>query len=242
MDADYTAAYAELYRHHWWWRVREQILVGKIQQLLAHRDRDGEFRILDIGCGAGLFFDALQRFGSVEGIESDATAVAQSGRWRERIHLGHVETFVSRETFDVILLLDVLEHVDAPEILLRHALRFLAPTGRVLITVPAFASLWTSHDDLNHHRRRYTASSVRRLIQDAGLTSGETQYLFQSLTVPKLFVRAKETLISSRPELPRVPPHFINRLLEFWLRFENSCAGRLPFGTSVIAVARRPDV
>ena len=63
------------------------------------------------------------------------------------------------EPFDTILMLDVLEHVPNPEQMLGSAKRVLAPDGRIVITVPAFECLWTSHDDLNHHLRRYTAQN-----------------------------------------------------------------------------------
>ena len=72
MDSVYAAAYPELYRKHWWWRVREEILLETVARLLAGQSRA---RILDVGCGAGLFFDALDRFGHVEGIESDRSAI-----------------------------------------------------------------------------------------------------------------------------------------------------------------------
>ena len=163
-------------------------------------------RILDVGCGAGLFFDALEPFGHVEGIESDRVAVEQSGRWRERIHLGGIETFAPGGGFDLILMLDVLEHVEHPAKMLRRAASFLARDGQLLITVPAFDALWTLHDELNGHVKRYAASEVRRLMTDADLDVTDTRYLFQSLTVPKLLARAKETLIPSAAAVPRVPP------------------------------------
>ena len=77
MDNVYAAAYPDLYRKHWWWRVREEILLDRIAALLRDVPRA---RILDVGCGAGLFFDALQRFGEVEGIESDATRCRERGK------------------------------------------------------------------------------------------------------------------------------------------------------------------
>ena len=235
MDAAYAAAYADVYRRHWWWRVRERILLDTIQTYLGPRSNAA---ILDIGCGAGLFFDALARFGCVEGIESDHTAVQQSGRWRGRIHNGQLDTFASDRKFDLILMLDVLEHIDTPEHVLRRAAGFLARDGLVLITVPAFNALWTSHDDLNRHLRRYTAADLRRLINDAGLVTLRTQFLFQSLTVGKLLVRAKESIVPSPPAVPRVPPMWLNRTLEMWFRYEHATVGRLPLGSSVMAVAR----
>ena len=156
-------------------------------------EREPHARILDIGCGAGLFFDALEQFGHVEGIESDPIAVEQSGRWRSRIHAGELETFAADRKFDLILALDVVEHVRSPETLLRHAARFLAPDGRMLITTPAFDWLWTSHDRLNHHVKRYTAAEMRTLVRKAGLEPIQSRYLFQSLVVPKLLVRVKRS-------------------------------------------------
>lgn len=235
MDADYAAAYADLYRRHWWWRVRERILLDRIRDLLG--DRVPHARILDIGCGAGLFFDALEQFGHVEGIESDPIAVEQSGRWRGRIHPGDLETFGADRTFDVILALDVVEHVRNPEIMLSRAARFLARDGHMLITTPAFDWLWTSHDRLNRHVKRYTAAEMRALVRKAGLEPVQTRYLFQSLVVPKLFVRVKEAMRPAAPSVPRVPPPALNRALQAWARSENAIAGWLPFGSSVMAVA-----
>jgi len=229
------AVYADLYRRHWWWRVRERILLDRIRTLLGDRAHDA--RILDVGCGAGLFFDALEQFGHVEGIESDPIAVEQSGRWRSRIHVGELETFTADRPFDVILALDVVEHVRAPDIMLRHAARLLASNGRMVITTPAFDWLWTSHDRLNHHVKRYTAAEMRDLVRKAGLDPIDTQYLFQSLVVPKLLVRTKEALRPGAPSVPQIPAPTLNRALETWFRTENAIAGWLPFGSSVLAVA-----
>jgi SAM-dependent methyltransferase len=238
MEAAYTAAYADLHRRHWWWRVRERILLDRIRELRGDRARSA--RILDIGCGAGLLFDALEQFGHVEGIESDRIAVEQSGRWRSRIHLGTLDTFTADSAFDLILALDVVEHVRTPETMLRQAARLLAPDGRMLITTPAFQWLWTSHDTLNHHFKRYTAAEMRRVGRNAGLEPIETRYLFQSLIVAKLLVRAREALRPSLDSVPRIPTPMLNRALERWFRAENAVAGWLPFGSSVMAIVRIP--
>jgi SAM-dependent methyltransferase len=236
MDARYAAAYPALYRHHWWWRVREDIL---IQRIGALRQGRSEARILDVGCGAGLFFDALERFGHVEGIESDRAAIEQAGRWASRIRAGELDASYRPDApFDLILMLDVLEHVRDPESLLRRAAALLTPPGRVLITVPAFGWLWTAHDDLNHHVRRYTARGMRALVARAGLVVEDSRYAFQSLVVPKLLVRLKEAVTSAAPRVPSIPPRAINEAARSWFRLEHAIAGRLPFGSSLVAVAR----
>ena len=238
MEAAYATNYTRLYREHWWWRVRERILLDKVRQLLP--GRLPRPRILDIGCGAGVFFDALEPIGDLEGIESDPSAVEQSGRWRSRIHIGELDdAFTPDQAFDLILLLDVLEHVARPEDVLRRATKILAPGGWLLATVPAFDWLWTSHDELNHHVKRYSAGELRNLVSDAGLKVVETSYLFQSLLLPKLIMRAKEALTPSQREIPSIPSPAVNHMLQAWYRSEYAIAGWLPFGSSVMAIGQR---
>lgn len=240
MDADYAAAYPQLYRRHWWWRVREEILLRKIRAILAPARRA---RILDVGCGAALFFDALAEFGDVEGIESDRASAERAGPWQSRIVIGELDaSYAPAAPFDLILMLDVLEHSREPERVLRRAGELLTARGRILITVPAFNWLWTAHDDMNHHVTRYSAASMGRTIQGAGLTMLESSYLFQSLVVPKLLVRLKETVTPRKPRVPAIPAPAINEAVQAWFRGEHRVAGWLPFGSSLLAtVARSAD-
>ena len=241
MDSTYAAVYPKLYRQHWWWRVREEILLRRISTLFGGAARP--MRILDVGCGAGLFFDALQRFGHVEGIESDPSALQHAGKWRDRIFLGQLDaSFRPSKPYDAILMLDILEHLRNPERLLRDASRLLAPGGRIVITVPAFNWLWTGHDDLNHHVHRYTAAEMRSTVMAAGLVVAEWTYLFQSLVVPKAMVRLLETVLRKPPQVPGIPGEPINSALQAWLRAEYAVARWLPFGTSLLVVAHRGTV
>jgi SAM-dependent methyltransferase len=238
MDPQYAAVYPDLYQRHWWWRVREQILLDEIDRLLG---RATDARILDVGCGAGLFFDALARFGHVEGIESDRESVERSASWRGRITIGELDSsFTPAAPFDLILMLDVLEHVAGAPALVERAAGLLAPGGRILITVPAFDCLWTAHDDLNHHLKRYSAAGLRRMIRDAGLVAIDIHYMFHSLAILKLLVRAKERLTAGRPRLPTIPSSMVNNGLKAWYRAEYSLMRWAPAGSSLIAVAAPP--
>jgi hypothetical protein len=131
--------------------------------------------------------------------------------------------------------------VPNPEQMLGSASRILDPGGRIVITVPAFECLWTSHDDLNHHLRRYTAQRLRRTIREAGLVTESISYLFQSLVIPKLVVRAIETVARGTPQTPQVPSPPVNKLLRKWFQAESVVSKWLPFGTSLIAIARLPE-
>jgi 2-polyprenyl-3-methyl-5-hydroxy-6-metoxy-1,4-benzoquinol methylase len=237
VDAEYAAAYPTLYANHWWWRTREEIVLGRIRQLLASRS---DARILDVGCGSGLFFDPLQAFGHVEGLETDVDAIMRAGRWQRHITHGRLDSsFAPARPFDLVLLLDVLEHVERPDAVLRRASEILRPGGSVLVTVPAFEWLWTTHDDLNHHLRRYTARELRASLARSGFVAIDTQYMFQSMVAAKLMVRVYERLTGASPEVPRVPSPTVNGACRAWYRFENRAFGWLPFGGSVMAHGRR---
>ena len=232
MNAEYAAAYPRLYRQHWWWRSRERMLVAVIEKLLKDVP---SARVLDVGCGAGLFFEVLSQYGEVEGVESDRLAVEQSGRWRDHIQVGHLSPDGS--AFDLILLLDVLEHVAEPQQLLRTVVARLAPGGHVLVTVPAFQFLWTSHDVLNQHVRRYSRSGLKADLEAGGLSVVDARYLFQSMVGPKLTLALLERFVPRPPQVPHMPGPFLNNALQAWTRVEHRALGWLPFGGSVMAVA-----
>ena len=235
MNPEYAAAYRNLYERHWWWRAREAMLVREIE---VHQPVGGWGKVLDVGCGDGLFFDELARFGEVWGVESDESLVPAHSRHRDRIHVGPFEAGFSPEhRFGLVLMLDVLEHLPNPVAALEHAGRLLRPDGRVLITVPAFPALWTHHDDLNRHFVRYRKRSLAAVMEPAGLRMISSRYFFHWLFPVKLAVRTLEQL--SRPDgrPTTVPPGWLNALLFGLTRLEQAALQRvhLPFGSSLLA-------
>jgi SAM-dependent methyltransferase len=238
VDPSYGREYRELYRRHWWWRVREAEILRELRIL---RPASGWHHLLDVGCGDGLFFEQLSRFGAVEGIEPDAALLDPAGKWRSAIHVVPFdERFQPPHRFDVILMLDVLEHLEHPEPALRHAVRLLAPGGYVLCTVPALQWIWTRHDDLNRHYRRYDRRSFRALARAAGLDILRERYLFQWLVGAKLLVRGMERLVPEQPSLPGIPARPVNALLTVVTGIEQRINRVLPmpFGSSLLVVGR----
>jgi len=231
VDPAYGSHYAELYRRHWWWRTREAAILAELRRLRPPPP-SGWRRILDVGCGDGLFFDRLSAFGEVEGVEPDASLLSPAGPWRRAIHVVPFdEGFRPGHRFDAILMLDVLEHMERPAAALRHALSLLAPNGVVVITVPAFQWLWTRFDELNRHIQRYDRRSFRRLVDDAGggLRILRERYLFQWLVAAKLAVRGWEALRPGAPAPPSIPPAPINGVLAAVSRWELALARRVSF-------------
>ncbi|KAA5543631.1 class I SAM-dependent methyltransferase [Roseiconus nitratireducens] len=236
MQSDYALQYRRLYNQHWWWRSRESVILSILDRYAAGRT---DLRILDVGCGDGLFFDALLRFGDVQGVEKDPTIVDPIGPHRSRIHVGPFEaSFRPQQPFSAVLMLDVLEHLDDPWTALRHALTLLRDDGLMVITVPAFNELWTQHDDINHHRIRYTKRSFGKLAEECSLRVDRCEYFFHWVAAAKLGVRLKEKIRPTDPRPAEVPPAAVNQLLRWGSEIERRLFGwmKLPFGSSLLVV------
>jgi SAM-dependent methyltransferase len=238
MESAYRSIYRDLYERHWWWRARTEWI---IDTLTRFRPAHGFTPILDIGCGEGLLFDRLSKFGDAEGIEIEEGLPPIEDPRREKIHaLPFDERFRPGKTYELILMLDVLEHLPDPVTALQDVRRLLAPGGVFLATVPAFQMLWTNHDEINHHFRRYSVKELRPLLRNASMQLLEERYAFQWLAPVKLAVRGLECLAGVNSNMPKVPPTWINEPLYLASRLEQKLLGRLPipFGSSLMIVAR----
>ncbi len=242
MDKDYARRYADLYRRHWWWRAREAVVIDALRR---HEPPGGWPAILDVGCGDGLLFDVLDRFGAVvEGVEPSSDTMGSDAPHAARIYRTPFdESFSPGRRYSLMLMLDVLEHLPDAVGALRRVAALLDPGGVLIVTVPAFRQLWTSHDDINHHQTRYTKASLRAEAQRAGFELLEARYFFHWTFPAKLAVRLYErTRRGGRGDvtLPAVPPAPLNRALYWLARAEYLALGRapVPFGSSLLAVAR----
>lgn len=230
---------------HWWFSGRRAIVAAIIQCLNLPRNS----RILEPGCGTGGNIHMLARFGRVNAFEMDANALAIASRKNDNrydIRKGHCpdEIPFRDQYFDLICFIDVLEHIDRDTETLIAIKKLLAKNGRILITVPAYQWLWGAHDELLHHKRRYSASELRRKIMAAGLRPVKMSY-FNTILFPLLAImRLKDKLLGNRVATgTAVPPTFINTFLKtlfsaerFFLEHFN-----LPFGSSLLCVLKSAD-
>jgi SAM-dependent methyltransferase len=162
---------AEVDAHHWWFVARRRIITQFLQTRLAQID--GPLRILEIGCGTGSNLPMLQMFGHVEAIEPDRQARQIAlDRFDVAIAEGMLPDGlnVDDSAYDLIVMLDVLEHIEDDAAALAQVKRKLKPGGRLLLTVPAMPWLWSSHDDAHHHFRRYTAKGLIQALTTARYT------------------------------------------------------------------------
>jgi SAM-dependent methyltransferase len=234
---------AELDSEHWWFAARRQILDSVIRRTVRPPPRG---RILEIGCGTGHNLDMLSTFGSVEATELNDSARELAGRRLgravEAASLPDLSVFAN-SSFDLIALLDVLEHIADDRQALEAILLLLKPGGKLLVTVPANPWMWSAHDVTHHHYRRYRKRQLRELAQSAGfkvdLLSPFNTLLFPAVAAARLGgkLTGRESADDSFPSRP------VNKLLRSVFSLERFLVGRVPFpfGVSLVAVFRRPD-
>jgi SAM-dependent methyltransferase len=236
-------------RTHWWYTGRREVVLALLRRELAARQSSTRaLRLLDIGCGAGGMLSHLQAFGEAVGIDPSPAALEfarnSTGLDVRAGALPDALPFGPDDRFDVVTLLDVIEHVDDDVGALRAARELLEPAGTVIITVPAFPFLWSDHDVVNEHRRRYTRTGLAHVLANAGLEARRLSYYNTALFLPISAARLARRLLRPRGEpKPDVGsmPRPINALLHQLFAAERFLlpATALPFGVSLIAVAHR---
>ena len=241
MDRDYELQTHRAEDRHWWYRGRRTV----IEQVLCGVELPARARILDAGCGSGRNMLELERHGAVTGVElSPTSATLAVSATSARCHGSVLEMPFADDSFDLAVSLDVIEHLDDDLAALQELRRVVAPGGALLVTVPAYGWLWSGHDELNHHRRRYTRRSLRRVAERAGWKQVRATY-FNSLLLPVAIVlrvldRFNRKATESSLDL-WVPPGPFNWLLERPLAIEARViarGGSIPAGLSLLAVFR----
>ena len=224
---------------HWWYTARRDILAD---YLAREGDLPKAARILEIGCGTGHNLPMLGAFGTVDAIEIDPAArdiaSARLGKPVGAAPLPEL-TGVERGSYDLIAVLDVVEHIADDVAALKAMAECLKPGGKILITVPAHQWMWSAHDVVNHHHRRYSKAGLTRVIRAAGLEPRKLGY-FNSLLFPlAAAARLAGRLTGKDDSDDSPPPKIVNTLFEAIFRFERHLVGRVPLtpGVSIITLA-----
>ena len=233
---------AELDQEHWWFLARRRILDQLIERVVRP---PVQARVLEVGCGTGHNLPMLGRFGSVDACELDRSARTLAskrlGRKVKDARLPDLSMF-ERNGYDMVALLDVLEHVPDDIGSLRAIHRRLKPGGALLLTVPANPWMWSAHDVAHHHFRRYTRAGLSRLFMQAGFEVQLLSYFNRLLFPPIAAARLLHKAAGRDSADDALPGAKINGLLNTVFGLEAGLIGRLPmpFGVSLAAVVRRP--
>jgi SAM-dependent methyltransferase len=242
MQASYAINYRRLWEEHWWWRARRRFVLSWLDRLATRRSLT---HILDVGCGDGLFFDDLARYGEPRGVESDASLVDSKGKWTQSISIAPFGAeYRDARRYDLVLMLDSLEHIEDDAAAATAAAELLEPGGFLFLTVPALPSLWSAHDEANRHFRRYTPDGLRAVINSAGLVLETANYYFGWAALPlyaRKYLSSAQKGEADYSVLP--PPGLVNRTLYAVSLAEQTLTGLggTPWGSSLFAVCRKAE-
>jgi SAM-dependent methyltransferase len=246
MDLSMYRDFAEVHEdRHWWFRGRRRIVASLLRSVVGVRT---DLKLLEIGCGTGGMLPILAAHGRVTGVDPSEDAIRYSqkrhGRDAELLRVDFPAEMPPGGGYDVVALFDVLEHLDDDLQALRRAGSLLAAGGLLVVTVPAHRFLWSPHDVINHHRRRYARRELYSRIREAGLRIERVSYfnmfLFPAVLLARLVRRETDGAPEGESDF-KVVPGPLNAFLawlfgseRFLLRLSN-----LPFGVSLLAVARK---
>ena len=252
-DRDYPHDLVELVSRvedrHFWFAARSDVILSAVRRILG--TASGR-RALDVGCGNGFVMAALEGAGlSVSGIDMHWSALVRARtRVRGPLFCSTATTLPFLPDFDVVTLLDVIEHVDDDVSVLDEARRVLAPGGHAIVTVPAGPGLWSTYDEVIGHKRRYDRQALVAALRRAHFDVRDVSYfncpLILAAAARRWTGRAQDPGSRDRTDVVRralrVPPAPLNALLRWVIRAEAPLR-RLSWirGGSLIAVARRAD-
>jgi SAM-dependent methyltransferase len=239
---------AEVEARSFWVRTRNRILA---QVFKRFTDASRPLDVLEIGCGNGGVIDTLRR---IPNLRLTGSEIYLQGLRYARAKMPDVD-FIQldatdipfRGAFDVVGAFDVLEHIDDDELVMRQVRHALRPDGLFVVTVPQYQWMWSTLDELVHHKRRYGTRELDVKLKRAGFdvvyrTSFVTA-LLPVMVATRLFDRVRRRTGDTKAEFSnRVgPPPLINGLLDWIMRLDEAVlklGATLPFGGSLLAVAR----
>ena len=230
---------AELDQRHWWYRARREVIAALIRRLAPPPPNA---RILEVGCGTGHNLAMLAQFGEVDALELDeeARALAEH-RLGRAVHNAPLPELsgIDDRAYDLIGAFDVIEHIEDDSAALRSIAGKLKRGGKLVMTVPAHQWMWSAHDVVNHHKRRYSKRALGRLIKSSPLRLEAIGY-FNSLLFPVAVAERSVSKLRGKEDADlTLPPKTLNLALERTFAAERHLIGRVPLppGLSLFAVA-----
>lgn len=243
MDRNFLDAYYKMEREHWWFRVREDIILDQCKSSVY---KGSPLQILNVGAATGRSSEMLEPFGQIQSIEYDEPSYRFClDVLKMKIDQGSItELPYPDDAFDFVCAFDVVEHVEDHQKAISELVRVCKAGGKIFITVPAFMSLWSNHDVVNHHFRRYRKDQILNLFIPNGGRLIRTTYFNFFLFIPIFLVRSLQRMftrknqIELKPDNDMIESGFINAVFQSIFSFERSLLKKInfPFGVSLLVM------
>jgi len=235
MDREYESEYFDIEDTHWWFKARRHLLKQTLPQDVG--------RVLEVGSGSGCNLACMSATEKV-GFDISEEASHRAKLRGVKVITGDLQKGLpfEKESFDAVLALDVLEHLTDDGYALGELIRVLKPQGTIVLSVPAFQQLWSYHDTLNHHYRRYSKKNVQELCKTYNLKTETLTYWNCLLFIVIYFYKKFGTNPNGGYTGLRQVPRFLNFGLYSLLVLENWSISRgvkLPWGVSVFYVGKK---
>ncbi len=222
-------------KKHWWFQARKKI----IDQIISNNIFKKKNNILDFGSGSGVNLDILKKYGSVDVHEKNKFARSILKK-NKNIKTIFSNLKLKKNYYDIILLADVIEHIEKPKILMKNLKKFLKKDGQLLITVPAYQFLFSKKDEVLGHYRRYDINSLKKELKGFEIVNISYFNTFLSLPIIILTILNKIFKRDYISKVETTPNYILNKILyiifkseKFFLRYFN-----FSFGISIYILVK----
>lgn len=244
MNKDYEITYHDVEKRHWWFKSRREYILKLIKNIPL------DSKILDIGCSSGIFMIDLINNGykkeNLFGVDISEKAILNSkANGLLNTYVMDAQNISLNEKFDLIVASDCLEHLKMDELALVNWVELLKPGGILIVFVPAFHALWSYHDELNMHFRRYTKKElIDKINKLNNVTIKKSGYWNFFLFIPVLIFRKLNQLLVSKQNIAndiKMPNKVTNSLFYYLIKFENKLLSytAFPFGISTFSIIKK---
>jgi SAM-dependent methyltransferase len=241
MNKEYVKEYVALETAHWWFKVRQKIILQILQKFIP-QEKTKRLKILNVGIAGGASSNWLSQLGDVVSVENEPAFLEYLHSQNFPVTNASITSLPFKDNiFDLVCAFDVIEHVEGHQLAIAELWRVCKLDGSLCITVPAFQSLWSNHDVVNGHQRRYTKNELQNLIGSNKIIY--STYFNTILFVPIFLFRKAMALFNNKPKKEES---------DFSYSKTNSLAGyvfgieplllrfiKFPFGVSLIALAKK---
>ncbi len=249
MEKQYYKEYYKLEREHWWFKARLNILEFILQKKIPKNE---PLKILNGGAATGATSIMLKKYGEVQSLEYDKDCAAfLADILKEEISCESLTDLpFSEKTYDLVCAFDVIEHIEDDNKAVSEIHRVLNDDGYVFFSVPTFQILWSEHDEINHHFRRYRLNELEELLKANGFELVYGSYFNFILFFPILLVRVlskmlpkKKTDKSTGSDFEKFSSNdFLNRMLYKVFSMELTFLKwniKLPLGVSAMIIGKK---